>query len=103
MATEIADPGFAFTGAQDAEGEFAREQLLDGWDQARIAGARVMVMGAGALGNEVLKTLALLGFRRLFIVDMDTVARSNLSRSVLFSRADQGRSKAEAAAQRTRR
>jgi len=96
------DSGFAVQVAQDADVEFARERLLDGWDQDMIARARVMVVGAGALGNEALKNLALLGFRNMFVVDMDTISRSNLSRSVLFSRADQGKDKAAAAARRTR-
>ncbi len=97
------DSDFTMTVAQDTDVEFARERLLDGWDQDMISQARVMIVGAGALGNEALKNLALLGFRNLFIIDMDTVSRSNLSRSVLFSRADQGKGKAEAAGRSTRR
>lgn len=97
------ESAFRWREVRDTDVEFARESLLDGWDQAMIAGARVMVVGAGALGNEVLKNLALLGFRRLFIVDMDEIARSNLSRSVLFQRADQGAGKAATAARRVRR
>ena len=96
------DSGFIMQVAQDADVEFARESLLEGWDQSMIARARVMIVGAGALGNEALKNLALLGFRNMFIVDMDTISRSNLSRSVLFNRADQGKDKAAAAAARTR-
>jgi adenylyltransferase/sulfurtransferase len=97
------DSGITLSVAQDADVEFARERLLDGWDQDMIQKARVMVVGAGALGNEALKNLALLGFRNLFIIDMDTISRSNLSRSVLFSRADQGKGKADAAARSTKR
>jgi molybdopterin/thiamine biosynthesis adenylyltransferase len=96
------DSGFALQATQDADVEFARERLLDGWDQDMISRARVMVVGAGALGNEALKNLALLGFRNMFVIDMDTISRSNLSRSVLFSRRDAGKGKAAAAAHRTR-
>ena len=61
-----------------------------------------MVVGCGALGNEVLKDLVLTGARHLVIVDFDTVEADNLSRSVLFSREDAatGRRKVEAAADR---
>lgn len=59
-----------------------------------------MVVGAGALGNEILKNLALLGVGRVLVVDMDLVEASNLSRSVLFRPADEGRPKAEVAASR---
>jgi molybdopterin/thiamine biosynthesis adenylyltransferase len=61
-----------------------------------------MVVGAGALGNEVLKNLALLGIGRLFIVDFDTIEAANLTRSVLFRLEDEGQSKATVAARRVR-
>lgn len=47
-----------------------------------------MVVGCGALGNEVLKNLALMGVGNLVIVDFDRVEADNLSRSVLFTRGD---------------
>ena len=50
--------------------------------------AHVMVVGCGALGNEVLKNLALMGVGNLVIVDFDRVEADNLSRSVLFTRGD---------------
>jgi hypothetical protein len=43
-----------------------------------------LVVGAGALGNEVIKNLALLGIRTLWIADRDRVERSNLTRSILY-------------------
>jgi len=80
------------------EGRFERFQRIAWWDQARLHRARVLVVGAGALGNEVLKNLSLLGIGHLAIADMDRIEESNLSRSVLFRPADHGRPKAEAAA-----
>lgn len=67
-----------------------------------VADARVMVVGCGALGNEVMKNLVLLGVRRLVIVDFDEVEMGNLNRSVLYSAADAKarRRKVEAARQR---
>jgi len=59
----------------------------------------VLDAGAGALGNEILKNMALLGFPRIVVVDMDFIERSNLSRAVLFREGQVGQSKAEAAAQ----
>ena len=43
-----------------------------------------MVVGAGALGNEMIKNLTLLGWVTLYIVDRDVIEASNLTRSVLF-------------------
>lgn len=75
---------------------------LSRFDMERVGAARIMVVGCGALGNEVLKNLALSGVRHLTIVDFDRVEPDNLSRSVLFSRQDaqQGRYKVDAAANR---
>ncbi len=82
----------------DDDDRYARFQLIGWWDQARLQRASVIVVGAGALGNEVLKNLALLGVGRILIVDYDLVEGSNLSRSVLFRASDAGQPKAEVAA-----
>ncbi|NJO08247.1 MAG: hypothetical protein HC876_23590 [Chloroflexaceae bacterium] len=80
---------------------FARQRLIDWWDQRQLADSHVLVVGAGALGNEVLKNLALVGVGNIYIVDFDIVEPSNLSRSVLFRTSDAGQGyKAEVAARR---
>src|SRR5579883_1596489 len=81
---------------------YANLHLITWWDQEVIKRARVMVVGVGALGNEVLKNLALLGIGHILIVDFDTVAASNLTRSVLFRAEDGGQPKVEVAARRLR-
>lgn len=77
---------------------------LSWFKQSKVEKARVMVVGCGALGNEVLKDLVLFGVQHLVIVDFDTVEPSNLSRSILFSRDDAAHHayKVEAAARRLR-
>ncbi|RPI93139.1 MAG: ThiF family adenylyltransferase [Chloroflexi bacterium] len=81
---------------------YARLRLMDGYRQDVIERVRIMGGGAGALGNEVLKNLALLGAGHLFVVDFDTIEISNLTRSILYRADDRGRSKAEVAAERVR-
>ncbi|MEU8633211.1 ThiF family adenylyltransferase [Amycolatopsis sp. NPDC048633] len=76
-----------------------RHDRIPGWDQARVSAARVVVVGAGALGNEVVKNLALAGVGRIVLCDPDTVALGNLSRTVLFRQADIGRPKARVVAE----
>lgn len=80
------------------ENRFSRMRLIPWWDQARIADCRLLVVGAGALGNEILKNAALLGFSKVVVVDLDRIEESNLSRTVLFRETDVGGFKAEAAA-----
>ncbi|MDT8306382.1 MAG: ThiF family adenylyltransferase [Anaerolineae bacterium] len=72
------------------------------WQQEVVRSATVLVVGAGALGNEVLKNLALMGVGNLLVADFDTIEDSNLSRSVLFRSEDRGRRKAEVAAERVK-
>lgn len=57
-------------------------------------------MGAGALGNEIVKNLALLGVGHLVVIDLDSIERSNLARCVLFRDSDAGQPKAPLLAQR---
>src|SRR5437879_1836610 len=86
----------------DDADRYGRLRLIPWWRQEKLAAARVLVVGAGALGNEVLKNLALLGVGTTHVIDLDDVEPSNLSRSVLFRATDGGRPKAEVAAARAR-
>ena len=86
----------------DDDDRYSRLRLIAWWDQQKLAAARIMVVGAGALGNEVLKNLALLGVGHIYLVDFDKIEKSNLTRSVLFRQRDCGRSKADAAAEAVR-
>lgn len=82
------------------EDRYSRLRLIPWWDQGRLKNANVMVVGAGAIGNELIKNLALLGVGRIYIFDMDSIESSNLTRSILFRAKDVGRLKAEVAAER---
>ena len=79
---------------------FDRQALIPGWDQERVARARVLIAGIGALGNACAADLALTGVQRFVLVDFDTIDTTNLSRTILFRRGDEGRSKVQLAAQR---
>lgn len=76
--------------------------MISPFRQDRIATARFMVVGCGALGNEVLKNLVLMGAEHLTVVDFDVVEVGNLSRSVLFRKedAEQGLYKVDVVARR---
>lgn len=77
-----------------------RQKLLPGWNQQIIKQSTVFIAGVGALGCEISKDLALMGIGKLILCDMDTIETSNLSRQMLFYRGDEGRFKAEVAAER---
>jgi adenylyltransferase/sulfurtransferase len=73
---------------------------VGGQGQAKLKGATVAVIGAGGLGSPCLQYLAAAGVGQITIIDDDVVSLSNLQRQVLFSSADVGRPKVEAAAER---
>ncbi|MFH1246808.1 MAG: ThiF family adenylyltransferase [Candidatus Micrarchaeota archaeon] len=80
------------------EDKHDRQKRVSGWQQEKIETANVAVVGAGALGNEVVKNLLQLGVNQLTVIDFDTVVKANLNRCILFSESDAEKStlKAEA-------
>ena len=68
--------------------------------QRKLKGARVLCVGAGGLGSPSSLYLAAAGVGTIGLVDFDVVDTSNLQRQVLFSTADVGRPKVEAARDR---
>lgn len=87
----------------DSSLRYARQTILKevGTEgQARLDSSRVLVVGAGGLGSAVLYYLAAAGVGRLGIIDHDVVSMSNLQRQILYSTADLGEDKVNAAARR---
>jgi len=75
---------------------YLRQQGVDGLAVARLAAMHIAVIGAGAVGNEVVKNLALIGVGAIDVHDFDAVEEHNLTRSVFLRASDVGSPKAGA-------
>ncbi|KAF9210363.1 E1 ubiquitin-activating protein uba2 [Podila verticillata] len=62
-----------------------------------IADAKVLMVGAGGIGCELLKNLVMSGFKNIEIIDLDTIDLSNLNRQFLFQKQHIKKSKAKVA------
>jgi molybdopterin/thiamine biosynthesis adenylyltransferase len=76
--------------------------ISQNWELSKLRRARTLVIGAGALGNEVTKNLAMMGVQVIAVLDRDTIEVANLSRSVFFREGDHGRAKSAVIAERLR-
>ncbi|KAI6026545.1 hypothetical protein BKA83DRAFT_4462912 [Pisolithus microcarpus] len=65
----------------------------------RLADTKVLLVGAGGIGCELLKNVVLTGFGHITLLDLDTIDLSNLNRQFLFRKKDIKQSKAMVAAQ----
>ena len=82
---------------------YARHLVLreiGGPGQQALKAARVLIVGAGGLGSPAALYLAAAGVGTLGVIDPDTASLSNLQRQIMFTSADMGRPKIEAAADR---
>ena len=59
----------------------------------KIAESKVLVVGAGGIGCELVKALSMSGFKDVVVIDLDTIDISNLNRQFLFRREHVGKSK----------
>jgi molybdopterin/thiamine biosynthesis adenylyltransferase len=83
---------------------WSRQLLVWGAEgQSTLRTATVLLAGAGAIGNEAAKNLAMLGVGKILIADRDRVEMSNVSRMIFFQPKDLGKNKAEALAENLHR
>lgn len=110
---DVAVPNGNATGSDWPNRYFHVDQILDTagprTDESFSAGegvkkflrteCKILVIGAGGLGCEILANLALSGFKDIHVIDMDTIDISNLNRQFLFRPKDVGHPKATVAAE----
>ena len=79
---------------------YRRHEQIDWFSQDAVRSARIVVVGAGAIGNEVVKNLTLLGVGAVDLYDFDQVEEHNLTRSIFLRESDIGTGKATAVVRR---
>lgn len=89
--------------SQEERKRLDRQLRLPGWNQEALKESTVLIAGVGGLGTEIAKNLAMAGVGTLHLVDMDTIEYSNLNRQILFIDAEEGESKASAAARQLKK
>ncbi len=78
------------------EDKYERTKRIPFLDIEKIQSAKVLMVGCGAIGNEVAKNLVLSGFRNISIIDMDYIVRSNLNRCLFFTDLDANKKRLKA-------
>lgn len=87
MAKKKVNPEINVVGFESIDEDiFDRQKRIVGWDQKKISNASIMMIGAGATGNEVVKNLVLTGIGKIVLIDYDFINLSNLNRCILFDK-----------------
>jgi len=83
------------------ENKYDRQLRIWGEEgQKEIQNTNILLVGIGGTGSEILKNLLLLGFRKIYLVDLDKIEVSNLNRQFFYQEEDIGKYKAEVAAKK---
>jgi molybdopterin-synthase adenylyltransferase len=83
-----------------SEDRYARHRLIPGFSQELVSSLNIGVIGAGAIGNEIIKNLLLMGVGSIDVYDFDTAELTNLTRSIFLRDTDIGKNKAQAVVDR---
>ena len=79
------------------EKEISQNLEIEYHDEKILSDKKILIVGAGGLGCELLKLLVINGFKQISIIDMDKIERSNLNRQFLFDHSSIGKYKSEIA------
>jgi molybdopterin/thiamine biosynthesis adenylyltransferase len=83
--------------SDEGKERYGRQLLIPGWNQDKLSGATVLIVGLGGLGSASALYLGAAGVGKLRICDGDKVERSDLNRQILYAESSLGRPKVEEA------
>ena len=78
---------------------FSRQKEIAWFSQEQVSSLTISIFGVGGIGCNVALLTARLGFKKLILVDNDTIEASNLNRQTLYSKDDIGKNKVDVAKQ----
>ncbi len=96
--TSITSNFFSKALSEEERKRLDRQLRLSGLSQEILKKSKVLIVGVGGLGSEIAKNLAAIGVGTIYLCDMDRIEHSNLNRQIIFVDANEGESKAKAAA-----
>lgn len=74
---------------------FRRQIEIIGENQYNLESKKILIVGAGGLGNEVATNLSCIGLKEIYIIDFDKIEIHNIHRQFNFTKSDVGKFKAE--------
>ena len=102
ISYKMSEPNKLPENPKKEENEPLKNSEVEYHDEKILSEKKILIVGAGGLGCELLKLLVINGFKQISIIDMDKIERSNLNRQFLFDHSSIGKYKSEIAVEKVK-